>query len=335
MTEFTLADWLLVIAIILATFFVVVLGLINIMDYLERKRLLAVRLAHMGGEKNAVKAEDIPGTTLFVHRQHNLVERKIAQYLAHFQSENQIQIFLYQAGLQLKLTQLFLIFMGLVILITFILLKMQLTIPIIFGGGIFGAIILLAVSLKFLKMRRQSKFEKMFPTALDILVRSIKSGHSLEKALRIVAHEVSDPVGNEFTRILQQIEVGQSFEQALRDASMRVGMRDFTFLADALIIQHETGGRLEDILENIIDVQRRRREIRQKIGTATAEVRSTATILASIPIVLAAIFVFVRPTYMRFFIDTPEGRKQFLIAGILLATEFIFAKWLTNVDMDS
>ena len=96
MTEFTLADWFLVIAIILATFFVVVLGLINIMDYLEKRRLLAVRLAHMGGEKSAVKEEDIPGTTLFVHRQHNLVERKIAQYLAHFQSENQIQIFLYQ-----------------------------------------------------------------------------------------------------------------------------------------------------------------------------------------------------------------------------------------------
>lgn len=335
MTEFTLLDWVLVIAIVLATFALAVVGLYTIMEYLEKKRLLAVRLAHMGGEKNRSKAEDIPGTTLFVHRQHNMVERKIAQYLAHFQSENQIQIFLYQAGLQIKLTQLFLILLGIIIILALVLLKFQLAGIEVFAGSIVGGVIILAGGLKFLKVRRQTKFEKMFPTALDILVRSIKSGHSLEKALRIVAHEVSDPVGNEFARILQQIEVGQTFEQALRDAAMRVGMRDFTFLADALIIQHETGGRLEDILENIIDVQRRRREIRQKIRTSTAEVRSTAAILAAIPIILAGIFSFLRPQYMRFFIDTPEGRKQFMIASILLAAEFFLAKWLTNVDMDS
>src|SRR5262249_8080326 len=52
--------------------------------------------------------------------------------------------------------------------------------------------------LGFLAARRKKKFTENFANAIDVIVRSVKSGLPTNEALRIVAREAPNPVGSEF-----------------------------------------------------------------------------------------------------------------------------------------
>ncbi len=54
-------------------------------------------------------------------------------------------------------------------------------------------------TLAFLKMRREKAFTSEFANAIDIIVRSVKSGLPTNEALKIVAREMPQPVAGEFS----------------------------------------------------------------------------------------------------------------------------------------
>src|SRR6185437_7801389 len=62
--------------------------------------------------------------------------------------------------------------------------------------------------LNFLKGRRQKAFTNNFANAIDVIVRSVKSGLPTNEALKIVAREVPDPCGSEFNRLCESLKVG-------------------------------------------------------------------------------------------------------------------------------
>src|SRR6202000_52428 len=70
--------------------------------------------------------------------------------------------------------------------------------------------------LNFLAARRKKMFTKEFAGAIDVIVRSVRSGLPTNEALRIVARETPDPVGAEFTRLVDGLKVGITLEQGLK-----------------------------------------------------------------------------------------------------------------------
>jgi tight adherence protein B len=82
----------------------------------------------------------------------------------------------------------------------------------IFGGGL-G---LPRWVLGFLKRRREKMFTKEFAPAIDVIVRSVKSGLPVGEALKVVASEIADPVGSEFRTLNENLRVGLTMEQGLK-----------------------------------------------------------------------------------------------------------------------
>src|SRR5256885_13350631 len=70
--------------------------------------------------------------------------------------------------------------------------------------------------LGFLTNRRRKKFTENFATAIDVIVRSVKSGLPTNEALRIVAREIPNPVGSEFHALTESMKVGITLDQALK-----------------------------------------------------------------------------------------------------------------------
>src|SRR6202012_2224727 len=70
--------------------------------------------------------------------------------------------------------------------------------------------------LGFLTARRRRKFTSEFANAIDVIVRSVKSGLPTNEALRIGAREAPDPVGSEFHRLVEGMKVGVTMEQGLK-----------------------------------------------------------------------------------------------------------------------
>ncbi len=133
---------------------------------------------------------------------------------------------------------------------------------------------------------RRAKFTKLFPEAIDLLVRGLKSGLPITESMTTVGNEMAAPVGTEFHTITEQIKFGKSVDEALWAAAERIGMPEFKFFVISLAIQRETGGNLAETLTNLSDILRKRAQAKLKIKALSSEARASALIIGSLPFVM-------------------------------------------------
>src|SRR5262249_28054253 len=149
-----------------------------------------------------------------------------------------------------------------------------------------------------------NKFTKLFPEAIGLMVRGIKSGLPIAETFVIVGQEVPDPVGEEFRRVSDQIRLGQQIEQALWDSAKRVGTPEVQFLVVSLSVQKETGGNLAETLENLDTILRRRRQMKLKIRAMSSEARASAAIIGALPFIMLGVLAGLNPEYISKLFDT-------------------------------
>ena len=305
-----------------------------LLDYMlgvfRKKALLTARLSSFA--PGSVSSQE--KIKLFQKKRSGLIEKKLQDYLTRFKSENWFQLQLYRSGLSFSLTQSAFMGLALILLTTYIMSQFVFWgLLLIFLSSCLGVMFLAWFILSILKDRRQKLIIKHLPEAIDVILRALKSGYSVEKTFVVVAREMHPSIAGEFGQIVQQMNIGVSYEDALRLASERVHTSDFYFLANALIIQRQTGGSLSETLENILFLLHRRHEIRLKTLSLSAEAKSTGIILGSVPIVIWFIIMFLKPEYMDFFLYDEMGAILLKTVVGLLVLEAIVIKWLTNIKV--
>ena len=165
------------------------------------------------------------------------------------------------------------------------------------GAALFCCTLLPLMILKLMRSRRQKKFGAQFPDALDIIVRSLRSGHPVPVAISMVAREMPDPIGTEFGIVADEITYGADLETAMRNLYFRIGQEDLPLFVTAVAIQNSTGGNLSEILQNLSAVIRQRFKMRRKIRALASEGRASAIILSSLPIFMFMIVQVVAPEF--------------------------------------
>jgi tight adherence protein B len=153
-------------------------------------------------------------------------------------------------------------------------------------------------TLSYLGARRRTKFIALFPEAIDLIVRGLKSGMPITDSIGTVSREVAEPVASEFRRINQGMQLGQTLDDALWDANKRLDTPEFKFFVISLSLQRETGGNLAETLENLSDILRRRRQMRLKIKAMSSEARASALIIGSLPFIMVVILYAIAPGYI-------------------------------------
>jgi len=155
--------------------------------------------------------------------------------------------------------------------------------------------------------RRINRFNNLFPDAIDLIQRGLKSGLPPSESFRTVANEMPDPVGTEFQKIADGLRVGQTPEQVLWDTAKRLDTPEFKFFVISLSIQRETGGNLIETLANLSNVLRSRRQLKLKVRAMSAEARASAMIIGSLPFVMYGILRVLSPSYVAALTSDPRG----------------------------
>ncbi len=159
-------------------------------------------------------------------------------------------------------------------------------------------------------------FLKLFPDAIDLIVRGLKSGLPATESITLVGEEIPDPVGVEFRHITDVMKLGQPLEVALNEAAQRIPANDFHFFVISLSVQKETGGNLTETLDNLSNLLRRRQQMKLKIHAMSSEARASAYIIGSLPFAIGGVIYLMNPEYVsQLFLD-PRGR---VMVGIGLA----------------
>jgi tight adherence protein B len=181
--------------------------------------------------------------------------------------------------------------------------------------------------------QRRKAFEDKLPETLDYISRAMRAGHGLTSAIGMVGKEFADPIGYEFKTVFDEISFGISFKEAIGQLSERVQSNDINFFVISLMIQHETGGNLTELLDGLASTVRERVKLRGKIRTLASEGRASAWVMGSIPFVLAGILSLISPVYMSVLWTTPQGQKLILIGGVLMAVGFFLLNRIVQIKV--
>jgi tight adherence protein B len=200
-------------------------------------------------------------------------------------------------------------------------------------GGLVSGLMLPHMAIGFACKRRAKKFTAMFPEAIGLMVRGIKSGLPIAETFVVVGQEVPDPVGNEFRRVSDEVRLGQSMDQALWDAAKRVDTPEIKFLVVSLSVQRETGGNLAETLENLDVILRRRRQMRLKIKAMSSEARASAAIIGALPFIMLAILSGVNPDYIGKLFNTSMGNMMLAGGGFSMALGVFIMQKMARFDI--
>jgi len=167
--------------------------------------------------------------------------------------------------------------------------------------------------LGFLTARRKKKFTENFAPAIDVIVRSVKTGLPTNEALRIVAREAPNPVGSEFHNLVESLKVGVTMDQALKRMMESMPTPEVGFFAIVMTIQGKSGGNLSEALGNLAAVLRDRKRLQGKIKAMSSEAKASAMIIGSLPPAVMGIVYLTTPAYiMKLF---TERSGNLMLAG--------------------
>ncbi|HWR00720.1 MAG TPA: type II secretion system F family protein [Chlorobaculum sp.] len=180
--------------------------------------------------------------------------------------------------------------------------------------------------------KRSKAFGDKLPETLDFITRALRAGHSLTSAIGMVGKEFPDPIGQEFKTVFDEISFSIPFKDAIGHLADRVPSNDLNFFVISLMIQHETGGNLTELLEGLAKTMRERIKLRGKIRTLSSEGRTSAWVLGSMPFVFILLMTAISREYISLLWTTPQGQNLILIgsglmiAGILMLNSIIKIK---------
>ncbi|HEY0709879.1 MAG TPA: type II secretion system F family protein [Polyangia bacterium] len=191
-------------------------------------------------------------------------------------------------------------------------------------GGPIVALLLAALAVVFptlivygIREKRSRKLSEQLPDALDMMARSLRAGHALTSAFKLVASEMPTPVSVEFGRAFEEQNLGVGFERAVVQMTSRAPKnRDLRIFAVSVIVQKETGGNLVEILEKIAETIRARYRFYGRLAALTGEGRVSGIVLGALPFVTGLVLTAINGTYMRGLVATPIG-KGFLVYAIV------------------
>jgi tight adherence protein B len=184
--------------------------------------------------------------------------------------------------------------------------------------------------LGFLTNRRKKKFTENFATAIDVIVRSVRSGLPTNEALRIVAREIPNPVGSEFHNLVESLKVGVTLDQAMKRMLESMPTPEVGFFSIVMTIQSRSGGNLSEALGNLAFVLRDRKRLQGKIKAMSSEAKASAMIIGSLPPGVMGIVYLTTPSYIAKLFTERAGNLMLLFCVFWMSCGIMVMRKMIN-----
>jgi len=183
------------------------------------------------------------------------------------------------------------------------------------------------------RSQRQKKMAEQLADVLSILASSLRAGHSFLQALDQVANEIKDPSASEFHRVVSEIRLGRSVDDAMVEMADRIGSEDMRWAVIAVNIQRQVGGNLAEVLDIVATTVRERAYIHRQVRVLSAEGRISIGILSALPFGIFFYLMLVNPEYIGLLFTTNMGRIMLLAGAALMAAGIFVMTRIVRIDV--
>ena len=171
---------------------------------------------------------------------------------------------LFQADLKLTATEYMLIVLGITMLgglIGFAISRQPIS---AFIAGVLSFFVP-GIFVSWRRSKRRREFADQLADALAQIAGSLRAGHGLAQSLDTVARQMPPPAGDEFLRVVREIQLGQPLTVALGHVVERIKNDDLIMVVASININRQIGGNLADILDTTAETIRERVRIKREI----------------------------------------------------------------------
>jgi tight adherence protein B len=208
------------------------------------------------------------------------------------------------------------------------------------GGGLLGAAGLAFAAgfglprwiLGFLKKRREKKFLRALPDAVDVIVRGIKAGLPLFESIKVVAADAPEPLKGEFIAIIETQAIGMPLGEACARLYERMPLPEANFFGIVIAIQQKSGGNLSEALGNLSKVLRDRKKMAEKIQAMSMEAKASAAIIGSLPPIVMLLVYLSTPDYISLLWTHPTGQLMLCGCVFWMSCGIFVMKKMINFD---
>ena len=204
-------------------------------------------------------------------------------------------------------------------------------------GVVFGLAIGVALPyllVRALRRRRLQRLESQLVGGIQSLASGVRAGLNLVQSMELIAREGAAPIRQEFAHLLREYEYGLSLDEAMRNASDRIGSTDYRLLFTALATHRQRGGNLGQTLDRISESIREIQRLENRVQTLTAQGRATARWLGALPLVVMAImYLLVDAESMRRMLADDLGKVILSVIVLLNIVGFLWIRKIVSVDI--
>jgi tight adherence protein B len=187
--------------------------------------------------------------------------------------------------------------------------------------------------------KRLQRFNDQLGDMLNLMVNGLRAGYSTMQAMEAVSKELPAPICDEFRRVVQEMQLGVSMQQALDNLLRRIPSDDLDLCITAINVQREVGGNLAEILDTISYTIRERVRIKGEIRVLTTQVMYSGRFLAMMPIfVMGILYVLNREYMMEFFkpennAGIPCGYIGLACSAILIMVGYVVMNKIGDIEV--
>jgi tight adherence protein B len=161
--------------------------------------------------------------------------------------------------------------------------------------------------LRFRTGRRIAAINKQLVETITLITNALRAGFAFSQGIDVAAKQMGPPISVELGRMLLDINLGKSTEDALLALNERIGSDDMDMVVTAILIQRNSGGNLAEVLENVSETIRDRDRIQGEIKTLTSQQRLSGWVLSLWPLLLGLTLAAFNLEIMKLFFTMTLG----------------------------
>ena len=201
-------------------------------------------------------------------------------------------------------------------------------------GATLGAVVV-KVATTWVRRRRDARIAAAVDEQLADAVRSfaagMRAGLSLTQAIAFAAKEGGPPLAPTLARLVDDVSLGGSLDEALDTWAGEVGTDDARLVVGVLTLHRRSGGDLPHVLDQVASTLRERSEAAREVRALTAQARLSGAILGLLPIGFFAFLWTTSRGNIEGAFESPIGITAIVIGVVLECIAFLWIRSLLEV----
>lgn len=189
------------------------------------------------------------------------------------------------------------------------------------------------VIFKHLEQKRRQRLEVQLVDGLTTLASATRAGLTLTQSMELLVQNHKGPIRQEMAQILKEYQLGMDLSEALRRAAARIGSPLYRLTFTAIEMHRTRGGDAAQSMDRIAESIREIQRLEGKLDAITAQGRSQANMMATMPLVMLGILYLIVPGQITMLFTEPIGRIILLVVGVLIFVGQWWIKKIMQVDL--